>query len=263
MALPIIIKSLDEIAEPLREHYVEKDGKFMLDATPSNGLAIEDVTGLKNSLAAARGERDKLNEQIRGFKDIDPTKARDALKKVEEMQNWDPDKQVEEKIKAKLEQMKSLHQQELEKVSGESKALTGQLEKLMVDAAASEALQKEGGNIKILMPHIRSQVRMRRTEDGQMIAEVVDESGNPRVGDAQGNPMTIPQLVDELRQSDDYAPAFSGSGSSGSGSKPSNSHQKPPTGNGGGVLQIKSSDQDSINENWQKIASGEAEVVPD
>ena len=260
MALPIVIQSLDQIAEPLREHYVQRDGRYVLDATPHEGLAIEDVTGLKNSLAAARGERDQLKSSLAQFKDLDPEAARTALQKMQEMQSWNPDKQVEEKIQAKLDQMRKLHQQELEKATGKTGELTKQLEQLMVVNAASEALQKNGGNIALLLPHVRSQVRMRQTENG-MICEVVDAQGNPRVGDSQGNPMTIPQLVEEMRNSTDFAPAFAGTGSSGSGNKGSTGGGASTRSAPGGKLLIDASDQAAINANWEKLASGEAEVV--
>ena len=52
MPLPLVADTLDAIPEPLRGAYVEREGKFHLDAE------VEDVTGLKNTVATTRGERD-------------------------------------------------------------------------------------------------------------------------------------------------------------------------------------------------------------
>ena len=52
MPLPLVADTLDAIPEPLRGAYVERECKFHLDAE------VEDVTGLKNTVATTRGERD-------------------------------------------------------------------------------------------------------------------------------------------------------------------------------------------------------------
>ena len=68
----------DALPEAARAYYVEKDGKFILDAE-----GVEDVSGLKNALTAVRDElksaKKQLQETIDKFKDIDPEKARVAL----------------------------------------------------------------------------------------------------------------------------------------------------------------------------------------
>jgi hypothetical protein len=53
MPLPLVADKLDAIPEPLRSAYVERDGKYHLDAE------VEDVTGLKNTVATTRRERDE------------------------------------------------------------------------------------------------------------------------------------------------------------------------------------------------------------
>jgi hypothetical protein len=46
MAIKAILEKLDDAPEALREHYTEKDGKFILSASnPVGGYALEDVTG--------------------------------------------------------------------------------------------------------------------------------------------------------------------------------------------------------------------------
>lgn len=51
MPLELVVDSLDKVAEPLRAAYVERDGKFHLDAP------IEDVSGLKRSRDTVLAEK--------------------------------------------------------------------------------------------------------------------------------------------------------------------------------------------------------------
>ena len=103
---------------------------------------------------------------------------------------------------------------------------------------------------------------MRESASGTYIAEVLDKDGNPAIGDAQGNPQTIPQLVAQMKGDDAYAAAFDGTGQSGTGAG-------GPDGEGGGgkpviqggVRQILASDQAAIDANFEAIAEGTAEVV--
>lgn len=255
-----------ELPEDLRSGVTEvkgQDGKvtgFALERKIGDRLSFEDLGGLKSALEKERTNVRNLTTQLKPFEGIDPKKAKEAVAKVAEMANWDPDKEVAEKIKSREEQLVSKHNDVVKEKEGTITRLNGQLENLLVVSAATEAITTEKGNIKLLMPHVRQHVRMRATDSGQLIAEVIDKDGNPRVGDAQGNPMTIPQLIQEMKKSDDFAAAFEGTGNSGGGSGGSGTttnKQKTVA----GKIQVSRSDQRAMNDNWEKIASGEAVVV--
>jgi len=110
MALKAVLSKEEHAALPeaTRAFYVEKDGKFLLDAE-----GVEDVTGLKNALEAVRGElksaKKSLQDTIDKFKDIDPEKAKEAQRKLQEIE----DKQlldagkVDELLKVRTERMKA------------------------------------------------------------------------------------------------------------------------------------------------------------
>ncbi|MBZ5499530.1 MAG: hypothetical protein LAP85_24285 [Acidobacteriia bacterium] len=116
MALKAILskEEHDALPEALREYYVEKDGKFVLDAE-----GVEDVSGLKNALTAVRDElktaKKQLQETIDKFKDIDPDKAKEAQKKLQELE----DKQlldagkVEDLLKLRTERMKADYENQI------------------------------------------------------------------------------------------------------------------------------------------------------
>jgi hypothetical protein len=218
MALKLIVDTLDGMPEDVAKEYVEKEGKFHLDTISVDGLAVEDVSALKGALEKERKAARDLSAKVKSFEGLDPEAARDALKRIEELgDDAEIQKKIEAGMKSREAQLLKKHEQELKTASDRSGHLERQLKEILVDAAVTEALAAAGGRAKLLLPHVRTQVRMRETEDGRFLAEVVDEDGNPRVGDGQGSPMTIPQLVEELKGSSDFQAAFDGTGNTGTG----------------------------------------------
>ena len=68
----------------------------------------------------------------------------------------------------------------------------------------------------LLLPHVRRYLkRVEEGDDFKVI--VVDDKGNPRVAGANGDLMTVEQLVAEMKTKDEYAGGFKGTGASGSG----------------------------------------------
>jgi len=252
--------ALNDALKP--EFIKQDDGAYRLDVEAVNGIGLENVSGLRSALEKERQAAKDATAQLKAFDGLDAKKAKSALKKVTEMADWDPQKEVAERIAERERQLVARHQEELEAATGKHKVLHGQLEKLLVTNAVTKALQDAGGNIGLLEPHVANRVRMRQSGD-QLIAEVVDPTtGIARVGDGMGNPMTIPQLVEELRSDKTFAGAFAGTGSTGTGSlNGSTGVPRAPVQTQTGVLRINRSDQQAINDNWEKIADGSAEVV--
>ena len=67
MALPIYTDSLDNVPEPLREHYKEHEGGFLLNAQQASGYSVENVAGLKSALSAARAEAKEAASKLASF----------------------------------------------------------------------------------------------------------------------------------------------------------------------------------------------------
>ena len=88
MALKAVLtkEEFDGLEDSLKKLYVEKDGKYLLDAE-----GVEDVSGLKSALEKERGTVKKLKADLQAtvdkFKDIDPDKARDAQKKLQDLED--------------------------------------------------------------------------------------------------------------------------------------------------------------------------------
>jgi DNA-directed RNA polymerase subunit F len=275
MALKAVLNSLDGVDEVLKEHYIEKDGKFFLDVTKTDGLALENVDGLKNTVeklrtseknlqAEVKTAEDALRDHRNKFKGLDPEAAKSALNKIDEIKNWDGETKVreavtvaEQKAQAKLDDLVSQHNTEKSELNDEIAGMQSQLQDAIVKSKIVEAISKENGNVDVLLPHVRSQVNMVKDGKGQWRPEVVNANGDPRIGGSDGSDMTILQLVQEMKSQDTFAACFTGANQSGSGKK--NSSESGTHKESKGKV-IAASDQEGMSASLEDIASGETEV---
>ena len=251
MALKVAVQKLEEVPEALRSFYAEgEDGKFHLDAE-----GIEDVGGLKSALEAERRERKKHERALAAFKDVDPERYQVMLKAEEEREagkakasgDW-------EKREAQLIEK---HGREVKLKDDALAAAHRTVERALVDAEASRAIAAAKGSVRLLLPEIKQRVKVLRGDDGEFVVRVVDADGTPRIGKVEAgkaSPMTIAELVAELREDGELARAFDGSGASGSGAAESE-------GDGGTVRMIPAGDNKSFLANLDKIAKGEVTVA--
>ncbi len=248
--LAAVLDSLDGVPEELQSLYVEEDGKFVLDA---------DVEGhpkagaLKRALDRERRRAKDAEDRIPdGF---DPDRWAQLLALEEEAQKGRlTDKQREEfdNLKGQLE---GQFQKRAEKYEGRITRLEGALERALVTAQATEAIARQKGSVRLLLPHVQRHATM--VEDGEDFTyHIVDEKGHTRLGE-EGN-MTFDELVGEMRTSDDFAGAFEGTGSSGGGAPPSG---RPAS--GGGSKTVAAGDDSAFLSNLEGIASGDVSVIPE
>jgi hypothetical protein len=216
MALPLLVDDLDTVPEALRDNYKPADGgKFRLDLD-----GYEDPAGLKSALdkerraakdaskkASAWETLGKTPEEIQALLDA---QAQAEHKRLSEAGEFD-------KLKS---QMLEQHKSELAKKDSETKALRNRLEQHLVDAAGVAAISAADGSAELLLPHVKAKVKVIE-EGGDYAVRVVDPSGNPRVN-AQGEFLSIADLVSEMRQSDTFAPCFKAPSTTGGGAQQSN-----------------------------------------
>lgn len=237
MALKAIVEKLDDIPEAIRGEYKEfdlADGKkaFRLDVTATNGYELEDVSGLRGTLSKEMTKRKNLEKEVEKYKDIDPDRAREALAKLEEFENIDPTKEADKIANTKFEaakaQLLKKHSDEMNGEKTKSSKYRTKIDRLMIDSVAKSAIADLKGSIELLLPHIQTQTRV--VEDGEDFkVEVIDKDGNVRIGNSQGQPMTIKELVTEMRNSETFGRAFEGDGQSGGGKRHGNGGGGSPT----------------------------------
>ena len=244
MPLKAIVDKIEDAPETLREHYVAgtadngTEGKFVLAVEPVSGFALENIDGLKSALGKERTTREKLERDVVAFKDLDPAKARAALLELEELKKLDPtaeaDKIANTKFEAAKAQLLEKHGAEVAQRDDRIGKLTGAVDRLVRQAAATAAIAEAKGSVELLLPHVLAHTKVKETDTGDFVVEIVDKDGNARIGDSKGSPMDLKGLVAEMRQSDTFARAFDGDGHSGSGKQPDHQGGKVNKGDMGG-----------------------------
>lgn len=221
MALEPVVQDIDSVPEAIRDYYAEQDGKFILQVAKKDGYALENVEGLKSALGKERNRADQNERKLKQFGDLDPTGIQEKLQKLEELQSIDPEKEAgrlaEEKAKSKIDQLLKKHQSDIEGLSQKTNTYKSKLEQVLVDNSVQKAIIEAGGNSKtvdLLLPHIKNSVRLNEDFDLQ----ILDNSGNPRIGDSNGNPMTLNQLANEFKEK--FPETFPGTQASGGGTPP-------------------------------------------
>lgn len=263
--LDAIRDSIEELTEVEQGHYEERDGRFFLDVGTVDGMALEDVTGLKTTVETLRASERKLKSSFerieKKYEDIDPDEARNAISKFLEVKNWDGDTKIREAQEAVKRELVKQHTKKMEALQDELADTQTQLTDAIVNTKIVEALQAEEGNVELLLPHVKKHVRMVKNSAGKWIPEVTNESNEPRVGDSDGNAMTITQYVLEMKTQKTFAAAFPGANSTGSGgssTSESGTHKKSD-----GSKTIAASDGRAMAVNIDEIATGKTKVDMD
>lgn len=206
--------------------------------------------GLEQNRNAALAEAKKAKEALKQFDGIDPEEyrslkeAREAAEreKQEAAGNW----------KALEEQLLKKHSDSEARWKNEEKRLRQALDDYLIDAEATRELAAYTESPDLLLPHVKRHMRVIE-QDGRFASRIVDANGNVRIGKGEGSaPMTLSELLDEMKQDKRYALAFKGTGSSGGGASRSAA--------GGGGQKIAADDNASFIGNLDAIASGKMKV---
>ena len=222
MALKFRI-SAEELAglpEGIRGFYEEKDGSYVLNVD-----GIEDTAGLKSALEKERKTAKELDKLVRQFQGLgkSPEEIAELVKSQEDAEKAKLEQKGEwEKLKAQLLES---HKKELATRDEAVQEMKGTLESYLVDAAATEAIAAAKGIPQLLLPHVKSAVKVIE-EDGKYQVRVVGPDGSPRMN-AKGEFLGIKDFVSEMRESEVFSRAFEGTGTTGSGT-PANRGQTRP-----------------------------------
>lgn len=218
------VESLDVVPEQFRGLYAEADGKFRLNET-YKGVA-EAVTGLNRSLKASRAEAKALKgskvdlSALADFGDSPEAIAQavqDRIKELEgQLANGDKAKLNLDKVK---EDLAKAHSKDLEKVTKRSEALQTQLYGLLVENAATTAIAELKGIPELLMPFVKTQVNVVE-EEGEFRVFVVDAQGDRRYSGVTGQPMSIKELVSEMKANEKFGRLFESEAPQGGGTPP-------------------------------------------
>ena len=211
--LDLEIDDVSAVDEKVKGFYEKADnGKFRLKV---NG--VEDVSGLKSAYQKTKENLGMTEKELKSYKSLGMTpdeikEAHQELQRVKELEL----KQKAEKTgdwETVKKQMQEGFSKEIDTYKQELSTLQNQIKTAQVSTAIASAK----GNPKLLTPHVNSFVSSVKNDNGGYDLIVVDTAGKQRFND-KGDPLTISELLSEMRNDNDFAMAFESSGSTGSGS---------------------------------------------
>lgn len=257
--LKLLVKDLKEVDDQFHDLYVKQDdGTYMLD--------VEDAD-YKTKIGEFRGNNielrkkiERLESDIKKFEGVDPEKAREAQKKLDELEEGKliSEGKMEEVINQRVERLR----QDLtgqtqaalaraEKAEKEATTFKGELTRISVDNGIQAALSEVGvprkGAVQDILGRARSVWSV--GDDGRLVAK--DAQGNVMYGKEGKAPMTPQEWAGSLVQEAPFLfEASTGGGASG-GKQNQNSN---------GAKVISRNDKDAFAANLEAIASGKVEV---
>lgn len=223
------VLSLDAIPEDFRGLYTEKDGKFTLASDhPGVKSAVAALLRIGEALTKTRAD---LTTARTAAKAVDLSALSEYGDTVDEIRTAFGDKlkdaskgkgpaDLQSHLDRQKKEMETQFETTLKGEQNRSVALTKQLHNLLVVNGATAALvESKAISAELAMPHVVRQVRVDE-EDGVMIAKVVDDSGEVRYSGSTGKPMTVKELVSEMKGKDAFKPLFQSEAKGGGGTPP-------------------------------------------
>jgi hypothetical protein len=220
MALKAQLESLDEVPEALHEFYEEKDGAFVLGV---EGMLTQ--KDFDTELGGLVKNRDTLLSEVKKLKtkyrDIDPEKYAELVAKEEELEN--------EKLKskgdweAKEKQLAEKFEKERRVWNDDREVMSKTINDLMIKNVAMSELAKAKviqNRTHLIMPWIERMVRVVKDDNGEYKTEIINQAtGEVRISPKSGStsPMSIAELVEEMKDSEEYGVCFESDGATGSG----------------------------------------------
>ena len=229
MALKPFYADESDIPADLEGAYAANDeGRYVLQVEAVEGYALEDVSGLKSTLGKLKERATKAESQLKGFNALERSadELATSLAELDQLKSSSqPVNEQVERLQKELESVRVAAKAETEKtvapIQDSLSRRTDQLKTLLLDNQLTSAITQAGGSVPLLLDALKRYTRVREDDDGNIVAEVIDADGSPRVTGADLTPMPFSALVEEIKTNDQYAPAFIASGHSGGGTQPS------------------------------------------
>lgn len=236
MALKAIAnkEEFSSLGENIQVHYspdTDNPDVFRLSVTPSDGIELSNVSGLKTALQKERGQVSTLKSSLSSFDGFNAEEARTAISELEILKKDGGGNKTRDEVRTELDAsyktkfdadrdvLTKKFSLDIDVKDKKISSLSRQLEKHLIDNSAVSAINEAGGATELLVPIIRSNTAVVTLENGNLAIRVIDENGQERMSPKAGSsdPMTINEYVSELKNDSKFARAFSASKHSGSG----------------------------------------------
>ena len=219
----------DDIPTQFRNLYTGGEAGHTFDAERYSGVRDAHVgltKALKNARAAEKGNIKKYIAPLADFgetpEDIVTAfearlqAAQDAQKTAETSGNEDFTRRLEKARTELVDQQKGVVTQKDDVILG----LRSQLENTLGEQAALSALSGKAVDPDLALPFVLKQLRPVEGDDGRLRMVVVDGEGDPRLDPVTQQPVTIGDLVTEMRDSEKFARLFHSDAPTGGGTAP-------------------------------------------
>ena len=226
------VATLDKVPPDFQGLYKQDGEKFILDTeNAATKSAVSAITRLNEALKASRAEAKNFKGQKVDLSALSefgtsPEEIMAGFKsKTEELETKlagnDEAKLNLDKVR---EDLAKGHAKDMEGRTIKIDALSTQLNKVMVESVAKSAVNEAKGDVDLLMPFVTTQVK-NVDDNGEFKVFVVDAQGDKRFSGVTGEPMSIVELVNEMKGSDKYAKLFTSEQKSGGGMPPGASNK--------------------------------------
>lgn len=218
------VEDINKVPQDFRGLYSKgDDGKYAL-ASDHEGVksAVSAITKLSGALAAERKNRPAKVDltPLAAYGDSPDTIATTIAEKMAELETAAAgSKDAKLNIDKVRQELAAGHAKETEKYVKREEALKNQLYGMMVETAATTAIAELKGVPELLLPFIKNQVKVVE-EEGEFKVFVVDGGGDRRYSGATGQPMSIKELVAEMKATEKYGRLFESDAREGGGTKP-------------------------------------------
>lgn len=265
MALKASVRSIEEVPEGLRDHYVKVGDEYVLDT--DDGTLRSKISEFRTNNIELRQERERLEAELARFKGVDPEKFQAALQaqqKLEELQKKGvldkigvSDEEFQKLLDERTTQMRSDFESQVEQLKTANKDLTtrrdlleSELKRDRIKAVISEAASEFGVPRKGAMAMILDQAAKvwDLDEKGRPIAM---QDGRKMFGPDGENPLTPVDWVRTMARDFGYLFEANAGGGAGGGGSP----------NGGAPGVISWDDSEAISQNIEAIRDGKIQVV--
>ncbi len=215
------VVTIDTVPQDFRSMYKQgQDGQFVVD--DAHKTVVNAVVALNTSLKAAREDAKRAGTKAVDLTPLSefgasPAEIKEAFdKRVADLvtKGGDAAKAVE-KVRA---EMSDAHKKAMDASNSRTQLLETQLHSYIIDGTANAAIAEERGIPELLLPFIKQQVKVVE-ENGTFAAHVVDAKGERRYSGVTGQPMTIKDLVAEMKGNAKYGRLFESQQSGGGGAQ--------------------------------------------
>lgn len=214
--LPIETDSKEAIPAQFLPLYTEKDGKFAV--TDGTKAIVEAVNGLNQALGKERGKKQVDLSLLSEF-GASPEEIRKGVDQRIAEAGKSANESTEERLQKLREEVTLASRKEIEKVASERDAYKSHLESTIIDKEAICHISKHKGVPELLLPFVKQQTKV-ISEDGRFVTAIVDAKGERRYSPINAQPLTIEDLVLEMKANPIYGRVFESTAPNGGGMGP-------------------------------------------